>query len=113
MPDPGMPPSDDAGPADGAGIPRSDHAQQRSRQGRPTGQVVNDVQRAGPGDVSVQQDDGRFVVRGPRGREHILEPGGEHVTSIRRPDSAHQVRLRDGKIRPATDAELQLLKGLV
>jgi hypothetical protein len=112
MPDPGTPPSDDAG-ASGGGIPRSDHAQQRSRQGRPTGQVVNDVQRAGPGDVFVQTDDGRFVVRGPRGREHILEPDGEHVTSIRRVDSAHQARLRDGKIRPATDVELQKLKALL
>lgn len=113
MPDSDTPPPDDAEPGDGGGIPKSGHAQQRSRQGRPTGQVVNDVQRAGPGDVFVQQEDGRFVVRGPRGREHILESDGEHVTSVRRPDPAHRARLRDGRIRPATDAELQRLKRLV
>jgi RHS repeat-associated protein len=58
------------GPADaqdGGGISRSEHARLRSKQGRPVGQVVNDVQRAGPNDVFVQPD-GRFVVRGPRGR---------------------------------------------
>src|SRR5437879_5798614 len=80
----------------------SEHARIRATQGRPVGQVVNDIQRAGPNDVFVQTDDGRYVVRGPSAREHILEPDGEHVTSIRpRTDSAHQARLRYGTIRPA------------
>jgi len=77
------------------------------------GEVVNDAQRAGRGDVFVQPDDGRFVVRGPRGREHIIETTGEHVTSVRRPDAAHQARLRDGTIRPATEDEFQRLKAFV
>ena len=97
-----------------AGIPPSDHARLRGRQGRPIGQVVNDVQRAGPNDVFVQPEDGRYVVRGPNAREHVLEPDGEHVTSIRpRTDSAHRARLRDGKIRPATPEEFQRLKNMV
>jgi len=92
----------------------SEHARIRGSQGRPVGQVVNDIQRAGPGDVFVQPDDNRFVVRGPNAREHILEPDGEHVTSIRpRTDSAHRVRLRDGTIRPATEEEFQRLKSMV
>jgi hypothetical protein len=62
---------------------------------------------------SFQPDDGRYVVRGPRGREHIIEANGEHVTSVRRPDAAHQARLRDGTIRPATDEEFQKLKEMV
>jgi hypothetical protein len=53
------------------------------------------------------------VVRGPKGREHVLEPDGEHVTSVRRPDASHQARVRRGAIRPATDEEFQRLKGLV
>jgi hypothetical protein len=96
----------------GDGISRSEHARIRSKQGRPVGQVVNDAQRAGRRDVFVQSD-GRFVVRGPKGREHIIEPNGEHVTSLNRPDSAHVGRLRDGTIRPATEDELRRLKDFV
>jgi hypothetical protein len=60
--------------------------------------------------VFVQPDDGRFVVRGDQGREHIIEADGEHVTSVRRPDAAHQARLRDGTIRAATEVEVQKVK---
>lgn len=91
----------------------SAHAKLRSRQGRPIGRVVNDVQRAGPGDVFIQPEDGRYVVRGPNAREHIIEPDGEHVTSVQpRTDSAHKARLRAGTIRPATGEEYERLKGL-
>ena len=110
MPDASKPDPDDGGQQDQPGITRSQHARLRSGHRRPIGEVVNDIQRAGPGDVYVQPDDGRFVVRGPRGREHIIEMNGEHVTSVRRPDAAHQARLRDAKIRPATEEELQKLK---
>ena len=96
-----------------SGIQRSEHARLRFGQGRPIGEVVNDVQRAGPRDVFVQPDDGRFVVRGPKGREHIIEANGEHVTSVRRPDAAHQARLFAGTVRPATDDEFQRLKTFI
>ena len=96
------------------GITRSGHARLRARQGRPIGQVVNDVQRAGPNDVYIQPDDGRYVVRGPNAREHVIEPDGEHVTSVQpRTDSAHRARLGSGTIRPATEAEFERLKGMV
>ena len=100
-------------PDGGEGITRSEHAKLRSTQGRPVGQAVNDVQRAGPRDVFVQPDDGRFVVRGPNGREHIIEPSGELVTSLNRPNSAHIGRLRDGAIVPATEEQFQTLKAFV
>jgi hypothetical protein len=97
-----------------AGIPRSEHARLRGHHGQPIGQVVNDVQRASPNDVFVQPEDGRYVVRGPNAREHVLEPDGEHVTSVQpRTDSAHRARLRNGKIRPATPEEFQRLKNMV
>lgn len=111
-------PSDDAGqpapdPVPPAIVP-SQHAKLRSRQGRPIGRVVNDVQRAGPNDVFVQPEDGRFVVRGPNAREHIIEPNGEHVTSVQpRTDAAHKARLRAGTIRPATQEEFDRLKGML
>ena len=85
----------------------------RSGQGRPITDVVNDIQKAGRRDVFVQPDDGRFVVRGPKGREHVIEANGEHVTSVRRPDAAHQARVRDGTICPATDEEFHKLKAFV
>jgi hypothetical protein len=96
------------------GIQPTDHSRLRSSQGRPIGQVVNDVQRAGPNDVFVQVDDGRFVVRGPNAREHVIEPDGEHVTSIQpRTDSAHRKRLADGRIRVATPEEFARLRDFV
>jgi hypothetical protein len=95
------------------GIPRSEHARLRSGQGRPIPQVVNDVQRASGRDAFIQVEDGRFVVRGPRGREHVLEANGEHVTSVRRSDAAHQARLRDGVIRAATGDEVLKLKSFL
>ena len=113
-PAPPVPPDD--GPPDPPppAIVPTPHAKLRSRQGRPIGRVVNDVQRAGPGDVFVQPEDGRYVVRGPNAREHIIEADGEHVTSVQpRPDSAHKARLRSGTIRPATAEEFERIKGMV
>lgn len=93
------------------GITSSEHARLRALQGRPTGLVHQDIQHAGPNDVFVQPEDGRFVVRGANAREHILEPDGKHVTSIRpRTASAHRARLRSGTIRPATEEEYDRLK---
>ena len=74
---------------------------------------MNDVQKAGPKDVFVQLEDGRFIVRGGRGREHILETDGEHVTSMHRAEAVHQARLRQGRIRPASDEEFQKVKEFV
>ena len=113
MPDENEPIPDQGKERDQTGITRSQHARLRFGQGRPVGQVVNDLQMAGQQDVFVQPDDGRFVVRGPKGREHIIELTGEHVTSVRRPEAAHQARLRDGSIRAATEEEFQALKGLI
>jgi len=75
--------------------------------------VVNDIQRAGQRDLFVQPDDARFVVRGPKGREHVIEVNGEHVTSVRQPEAAHLARLRDGTIRPASEEEFQILKAFL
>jgi hypothetical protein len=106
-------PDDASSPPDPPAIVPSAHAKLRSRQGRPIGRVVNDVQRAGPGDVFVQPEDGRYVVRGSNAREHVIESDGEHVTSIQpRTDSAHKARLRAGTIRPATAEEYERLKGM-
>ena len=103
------PPEDERDDSPTAGITRSEHARLRSGQGRPIAEVVNDIQRANPRDVFVQPDDGRYVVRGPRGREHVIEENGEHVTSVRRPEAAHQARLRDRTIRATTEDDASKL----
>ncbi|OCG17354.1 hypothetical protein A9G47_08780 [Gilliamella sp. WF3-4] len=64
-----------------AEITRGEHAEIRNKQGRPVGQVINDIENSRPSDILVQ-DDGRWVVLGPNGRAHIIEPDGEIVTSL-------------------------------
>ncbi|WP_295091857.1 hypothetical protein [Ruminococcus sp.] len=60
----------------------SDHAQQRKSEGRNVGRAGNDLNQARPSDVFIQNDDGRWVVRGNNGRVHIFEPDGELVTTM-------------------------------
>jgi hypothetical protein len=90
---------------------KSDHAKERAQEGRPVREGEADVQRANQSDVFVQED-GRFVVRGARGREHIFEANGEHITSVVRTNAAHLQRLKAGSIRPATTQEFQALKDI-
>jgi hypothetical protein len=75
---------------------RSDHSKQRGEEGRPVQVAFNDAQRARQADVFVQPD-GRYVVRGLRGREHIFETSGELVTSLVRPQKAHQRKVIQGE----------------
>jgi hypothetical protein len=79
----------------------SEHAKARAAQGRRTGPAFNDAQSARQADVYVQPD-GRYVVRGPRGREHIFEADGTHVTSIDRSARAHQGKVEAGERVPIT-----------
>jgi sugar lactone lactonase YvrE len=83
---------------------RSDHSKDRGEAGRPVREAFNDAQRARPADVFVQLD-GRYVVRGSRGREHIFEPDGELVTSFVRPKQAHARKIQRGERRPITESE--------
>jgi hypothetical protein len=92
---------------------RSDHAQQRAAQGQPVGSALQDAQRAGRNDIFVQPDDGRFVIRGPRGREHVFEPDGQLVTSLNRSDGAHRAKVSRGERMPVTDEEFNRFKGLI
>ncbi len=56
---------------------------QRHREGRPVAQTINDLQNARSSDI-LMQDDGRWVILGPKGRAHIIEQdGSEIITSMR------------------------------
>lgn len=86
---------------------RSPHAEQRRQEGRRTGAAFNDAQRAKRGDVFIDDETGRYVLRGSRGREHVFEPDGELVTTIDRPYRAHLNRLRSGRIREITEEDFK------
>jgi hypothetical protein len=85
---------------------RSGHAERGRRIGRRVGPAFNDAQRANQSNVYVQPD-GRYVVRGPRGREHIFEPDGTHLTTVDRSNSAHQNKVSRGERRPVTFEEFE------
>ena len=91
--------------------PRSVHSEQRRAEGRRVGPAFNDAQSARPSDVFVQPD-GRYVLRGPRGREHIFEPDGALVTSIDRNNRAHQLKVRRGERQLATPQEFEVFRRL-
>jgi len=78
-------------------ITRGSHATIRASEGRNVGTAINDVQRARPADVLIQ-DDGRWVVRGQGGRVHIIEPNGEIVTTMNHVTQANvQKKINSGE----------------
>lgn len=87
----------------------TEHAKERSEQGRRTGPAFNDAQRARMADVFVQ-DDGRWVLRGPKAREHIFLADGLLLTSLDRSDAAHRGKVEAGERQPATTAQYEEFK---
>ena len=88
---------------------RTEHAKERGEQGRRTGPAFNDAQRARMADVFIQ-DDGRWVLRGPKAREHIFLADGQHLTSIDRSDAAHRGKVEAGERQPATASQYEEFK---
>ena len=72
-------------------ITRGDHATIRALEGRNVNTTINDVQRARPADILVQSD-GRWIVRGQGGRVHVLEFGGEIVTTMNQVTNANVLK---------------------
>ena len=88
-------------PSEGVRSRRTDHARSRQAEGRPIGTAFQDAQGARQVDVFVQPD-GRYVVRGSRGREHVFDTDGVHITTLRRSQSAHETKLTRGERQPIT-----------
>jgi hypothetical protein len=86
------------------GYRRSSHAEDRKREGKPIRNAFTDVQTAKPNDIFIQLD-GRYIVRGPKGREHIFEPTGELVTSLHRSSRAHLLKLQAGELYSVTEEQ--------
>ena len=90
---------------------RSRHAQQRQTEGRRVSPGFSDAQQAQQTDVFIQPNR-RYVVRGPRGREHVFAADGTHITSIDRSRRAHQRLVKLGKRTPVTLNQFQQFKEL-
>jgi len=80
-------------------------------EGRAIGTAFNDAQKARQSDVFIQLDE-RYVVRASRGREHIFDPDGTHITTVRRSQSTHKAKLLRSKRRPITNEGFEKFKEL-
>ena len=62
---------------------RTAHLETRRREGgRPTHMALDDLRRARPGAFYRDEKHGTYVVLGPRGRTHVFNPDGLHITSV-------------------------------
>ena len=84
-------------------ITKSEHAQIRSSQGRNVNTAINDLNKAKPSNIYLQND-GRYVIKGANGRVHILEPGGELVTTMNSVQNFAK-RVSRGQYSPLTESE--------
>ena len=79
------------------------HAEIRNSQGRNVSNAINDINRATPSKIYMQ-DDGRYVVQGTNGRVHILEQNGEIVTTMNKVTNFND-RVRKGRYIPLTESQ--------
>lgn len=89
---------------------RTQHAEIRRTEGdRPTGMALADLARAAAHEVLADVERDTLVVLGERGRAHVFNREGRHVTSIRYTQSALDKRRARGLWRPARPDEIQTL----
>ena len=90
---------------------RTRHAEERHDSGdRPTRKALEDLGRAGPRELLMDQRSGALVVLGDRGRTHFFNPEGKLVSSVRYSRDAIQGKLKNGLWRPADDAEIRRIR---
>jgi hypothetical protein len=62
---------------------RTNHVRDRRRQGdRPTRMALEDARLARTGGLFWDERHGTYIVLGPRGRTHVFNPSGRHITSV-------------------------------
>jgi hypothetical protein len=90
---------------------RTRHASVRHEEGtRPTRMAAADAVRAAEDEVLFDVRRGTIVVLGERGRAHIFNLEGKLVTSVRYHADAISRRRERGVWRPASPAEVELVK---
>jgi len=89
---------------------RTQHAEiRRAEGGRPTGMALADLARAAAHEVLADVQRDTLVVLGEKGRAHVFNREGRHVTSIRYTQGALDKRRARGLWRPARPDEIQSL----
>lgn len=89
---------------------RTQHAEIRRAEGdRPTGMALADLARASAHEVLADVARDTLVVLGEKGRAHVFNREGRHVTSIRYTQGALDKRRARGLWRPARPDEIQSL----
>jgi hypothetical protein len=89
---------------------RTQHAEIRRAEGdRPTGMALADLARASAHEVLADVQRDTLVVLGEKGRAHVFNREGRHVTSIRYTQGALDKRRARGLWRPARPDEIQSL----
>lgn len=89
---------------------RTQHAEIRRAEGdRPTGMALADLARAAAHEVLADVQRDTLVVLGERGRAHVFNREGRHVTSIRYTQVALDKRRARGLWRPARPDEIASL----
>jgi len=90
---------------------RTNHAQQRHRQGdRPTWKALSDLAAASDEDLLFDTRRRTLIVLGERGRAHVFNRAGKLVTSIRYSPASIERRRQKRLWRSATDEEIAALR---
>lgn len=90
-------------------VTKGEHAKLRGAEGRPVGSTLQDLNNSRPSDLLVQ-DDGRWVIKGPNGRVHVLESDGEIVTSFKNPSQNTGRRISEGRWSYPTSEQISEFK---
>ncbi|NJK81555.1 MAG: hypothetical protein HC876_18955 [Chloroflexaceae bacterium] len=84
---------------------RSEHSQQRAQEGRRTEPAFTDAAVVVRGRIAWDEQTGRLIMRGPRGRYHLFESDGEHVTTVDYTAEVWERRHRSGRWHVLMDEE--------
>jgi hypothetical protein len=81
---------------------RTDHAEDRRQQGRPTPTALGDLAACPEGSFYADPRNGTWVVVGAKGRVHFFNDEGRLVTSVRYAPPALARRTESGRWQPAS-----------
>ena len=93
---------------------RTRHAEERHRSGeRPTRKAIDDLRAAADESILADARHGTFVVLGDRGRTHFFASEGRLVSSVKYARETIDRKIRTGRWRLATPAEIEEIRGRI
>ncbi|HMP73569.1 MAG TPA: hypothetical protein PKE55_09940 [Kiritimatiellia bacterium] len=90
---------------------RTKHVAERRKDQRPIHKALDDARHAPRAGWRYDEKAETLVVVGGRGRTHVFNAAGRHVTSLVLRDDAVQLRERTGRWRPLVDEEWKQIQG--